>query len=53
MFIYMDMDGIFHIHVYMIYIYICMYICTCGEDFYWLRGFNAESNENAVGEQIR
>ena len=27
-----------------------LYIYTCGEDCYWLRSFNTESNESAVGE---
>ena len=30
-----------------------MYTSVCGEDFYWLRSFNAESNESAVGETIK
>ena len=29
----------------------CICICRCGEDFYWLRRFNAEINESAVGEK--
>ena len=29
------------------------YIYVCGEDFYWLMSFNAESNESGVGKQIK
>ena len=32
------------------YIYMYIYIYICGEDLYWLRSFNAESNESDVGE---
>ena len=44
-----------YIHSYMIYMYIhetlpYIYIYTCGVDVYWLRSFNAESNESAVGQ---